>query len=185
MRRPVRCVRSKIQRLFLLFRLVPPGAPGRCGRARQSKRAKGMRRLFSSSLEPPSPYPHEQFGNESSRQRPGCAPKRGLEVSRSIRCQGLETFQQHRDGHNDSPDYKRPRPGQAYKQRDSEIANEVVELPTEFGAWSLFGWAESGDHKQDHNRPAANFCTGTKPRFHGAHRNTPTSKDSTVRQKLA
>ena len=61
MRRPVRCVAAKLNACFCFFRLVPPGAPGRCGRARQSKRAKGMRRSFSSILEPPSPYPHEQF----------------------------------------------------------------------------------------------------------------------------
>ena len=30
--------------------------------------------------------------------------------------------------------------------------------------------------RSEANRPAANFCAGTKPRFHiGAHRNTPTS----------
>jgi hypothetical protein len=61
---------------------------------------------------------------------------------------------------------KRPRPGETEKHRDSEIANTR----------GPFGRAERGDHKQDQDRPAANFCAGAKPRFHiGAHRNTPTS----------
>src|SRR6516165_3994851 len=98
----------------------------------------------------------------------------------------LQTFEQCCDGHNDSPDQQRPRPSNAEEKRDSEIANEMVELPTKLGARGPFGRTESRGYKQDHNGHAANFCTGTKPRFHiGAHRNTLASKDSTVRQKLA
>jgi hypothetical protein len=97
----------------------------------------------------------------------------------------LQSFQQRRDSHNDSADHKRPRPTETEKQRDSEIANEVVETPTELSAGGPFGRAKCGDHKQDYNRPAANFCAGTKPRFHiSARRDTPHPKHST-RQQLA
>jgi hypothetical protein len=88
----------------------------------------------------------------------------------------LQTFEQRRDGHNHSPDHQRPRPSKADKQRDSEIANEVVELPTELGAGGPFGRAEGGDYEQDHDRPAANFCAGTKTRFYiRVHCNAPTA----------
>ena len=66
------------------------------------------------------------------------------------------------------------------------IANEVVELPTELGAGSPFGRAEGGDQKQDYNKPAANFCAGTKPRFQfGAHRNDRPPQRSKVIRTLS
>src|SRR6516164_10193665 len=99
----------------------------------------------------PSPCSNEELSNESRRQCATCSPERGLEISRSIRCQSLQTFQQCRDGHDDSPDHQRPRPGETEKQRDSKIANEVVELPTELGSGSPFGRTERGDQKQDYN----------------------------------
>jgi hypothetical protein len=84
----------------------------------------------------------------------------------------LQTFEQCRDGHNDSPDQQRPRPSNADEKRDSEIANEMIELPTKLGARGSFGRAEGSDQKQDYDDPAANLCAGTKPRFQfGAHRN--------------
>src|SRR6516165_1898756 len=55
------------------------------------------------------------------------------------------------DGHNDSPDHKRPRPGETEKQRDSEIANKMIELPAQLGAGSPFGRAKGGDHQQGHD----------------------------------
>ena len=64
----------------------------------------------------------------------------------------------YRDGHEDSADHERPGPSEADKQRDSEIAQEVVDLPTELRAGCPFDGAEGGDHKQDHDGPAANFC---------------------------
>ena len=55
------------------------------------------------TLKPPPPCSHKERSNESRRQGPACAPECSLEISRSIRCQGLQTFQQGRDTHNDSP----------------------------------------------------------------------------------
>jgi hypothetical protein len=51
-----------------------------------------------------------------------------------IRCKSLQTFQQCRDNHEDPPDQERPGPSETEKERDSEIANDVVELPTEVRA---------------------------------------------------
>ena len=39
-----------------------------------------------------------------------------------------------RCNHQDSPDQERPWPSETEKERDSEIANDVVELPTEVRA---------------------------------------------------
>jgi len=106
------------------------------------------------------------------------APQSAASISRSIRCQSLQSFQQCRDGHNDSPDNKRPWPGETEKQCDSKIANEVVELPTKLGAWGPFGRAERGDQKQNYNDPAANLCAGTKSRFQFGHSPPPSSPET-------
>jgi hypothetical protein len=75
-----------------------------------------------------------------------------------IRCKSLQTFQQCRDNHEDSPDQERPGPSETEKERDSEIANDVVELPTEVRAGRLFFRPEGSDHKQDHDGHATSFC---------------------------
>src|SRR5262249_37068230 len=63
-------------------------------------------------------------------------------------------------------DQEWPRPGETEKQRDCEIANDVIELPTEFAARYPFGRPESSDHKQDHDGNATSFCAGTKTTFY-------------------
>jgi len=65
-----------------------------------------------------------------------------------IRCEGLQALEQRRDSHEDPADHERPCPGETEEQRDCEIANEVVELPTEVRAGCPFGRPEGGDHKQ-------------------------------------
>ena len=121
-----------------------------CRQARLIKLPRARSFSGPRTLKPPPPCSHKERSNESRCQGPACAPESGLEISRPIRCQGLQTLQQRRDGHNDSPDHKRPRPGETEKQCDSKIANEVVELPTELGTGGPFGRAEGGDHQQDH-----------------------------------
>ena len=69
---------------------------------------------------------------------------------RSIRCQGLQS--------------------ETGKQSDSEITNEVVELPTEVGAGRPFFWPEGSDHKQDHDGHATGFCDSTKTMGAGDNR---------------
>ena len=83
-----------------------------------------------------------------------------------IRCKSLQTFQQCRDNHEDSPDQERPGPSETEKERDSEIANDVVELPTEVRAGRLFFRPEGSDHKQDHDGHATSFCASTNTMFY-------------------
>jgi hypothetical protein len=67
---------------------------------------------------------------------------------------------QRREGHESSPDHDRPGPSEADKQRDGEIAGEVVELPTERRAGRPIGGAQRDEHDQDHGGYAAKFCHG-------------------------
>ena len=91
-----------------------------------------------------------------------------------IRRKSLQTFQQCRDSHEDSPDQERPGPTETEKQRDSEIANDVVELPTELRAGCPFFRPQGSDHKQDHDGQATSFCESAKTMFYdGARGNGP------------
>jgi hypothetical protein len=47
----------------------------------------------------------------------------------------LQALQQYGGRHDDSPDDERANQSKTEKQCDSEIANEVIELPTECRAW--------------------------------------------------
>jgi hypothetical protein len=58
------------------------------------------------------------------------------------------------------PDHDRPGPSEAGKQRDREIAGEVVELPTERRAGRPIGGAQRDEHDQNHGCNAAKFCHG-------------------------
>jgi hypothetical protein len=78
----------------------------------------------------------------------------------------LQPLEQRRDSHEDSADHERPGPGETEEQSDSEIANEVVELPTEVRAGRPFFWPEGSDHKQNYDRHATSFCDSTKTMFY-------------------
>ena len=82
-----------------------------------------------------------------------------------IRRKGLQAFKQRRYCREDSPDDERPRPSQTEKQRDSQIANEVVELPTETRAGRPLFRPQSSDHEQDHDGHATSFCDSTTTTF--------------------
>src|SRR5260370_42616745 len=90
-----------------------------------------------------------------------------------MRRKGLQALEQRRDCREDSPDQKRSGPSDTEKQRDSKIANEVVELPTKVRAGCPFFRPEGSDDKQGHDGHAAGFCASTKRKFHiGAHGDT-------------
>ena len=61
------------------------------------------------------------------------------------------------------------RAGETEKQRDSEIANDVVELPTELCAGCPFSRTQRSDHQQGHDGHAANFCAGSEKLYIGDH----------------
>ena len=91
-----------------------------------------------------------------------------------IRCESLQALEQRRDGREDSADHERSGPSDTEKQRDSEIANEVVELPTEVRAGCPFFRPEGSDHKQDQDGHATRFCDSTKTMFYiGARGDRP------------
>jgi len=91
-----------------------------------------------------------------------------------IRCKSLQALEQCRDDHKGSPDHERPRPSETEKHRESEIANEVVELPTEVRAGRPLFRPEGRDDEQDHDRHAASFRARTNTMFYtGARGNSP------------
>ena len=49
----------------------------------------------------------------------------------AIRCQTLQALQQRRGGHEGHPEHERPGPSEADNRRSHEIAEEVLDLPTE------------------------------------------------------
>jgi hypothetical protein len=49
----------------------------------------------------------------------------------SIRCESLQTFEQHRRTHESTADYKRLGQHEAEHQRETEITHDVVDPPTE------------------------------------------------------
>ena len=110
----------------------------------------------------PSPCSNEELDNESRRERSACAVEYSRKIEMPIRCKSLQALEQCRDDYEGPPDHKRPRPGDTEKQRDSEIANEVVELPAEVRTGCPFSRPEGSDHKQDYDGSAASFCDSTK-----------------------
>lgn len=70
----------------------------------------------------------------------------------------MHGLQQRRNGHEGSPDHERPGSSDADKRRDREIAEEVVDLPTERRAGRPIGGTQRGNHKQGYDDHAANFC---------------------------
>jgi hypothetical protein len=74
----------------------------------------------------------------------------------------LQAFKQCRDCREGCPDDERPRPGEADKQRDSEIADKVIELPAQLRAGCPICRPERSDDKQDYDGYAARFCASTK-----------------------
>ena len=87
----------------------------------------------------PPPCSDEELSKQSCRQRPACAAECSQKIGRSIRCQSLQAFQQRPAGHESSPDHKRAGPSKAEHRRDREIAEEVLDLPTEPRAGLPFG----------------------------------------------
>ena len=80
-----------------------------------------------------------------------------MKIGMAIRRKSLQALQQHREGHEGSPDHERPWPSEAEHQREREIANEVVDLPTESRAWYPFRGAKGGKYEQHQDGHAANF----------------------------
>jgi hypothetical protein len=70
----------------------------------------------------------------------------------------LQALQERRDGHEGSPDHERPGPSDADNRRDYEIAEEVVDLPTERRAGRPIAGTQRRNHEQDYGGDAANFC---------------------------
>jgi hypothetical protein len=66
----------------------------------------------------------------------------------------LQALQQRTADYEGGPDDERPRPGQADKRRDREIAKEVFNLPTEPCAGLPFGRAQGDNNKQDQDGDA-------------------------------
>jgi len=126
-----------------------------------------------STVVTPSPCADDELSNESCRQRPACAIEYGRKIGRPIRCQGLQALEQRRDCREGSADHERPGPGETEEQRDSEIADEVIELPAEMRAGCPFGRPEGSDYQQDYDRYAASFCASTKMFYSGARGNSP------------
>jgi hypothetical protein len=69
----------------------------------------------------------------------------------------LHALQQHREGHEGSPDHERSRPSEAEDEGEREIANEVIDSPTESRAWYPVGGAKGGKYQQEQDGYAANF----------------------------
>ena len=75
----------------------------------------------------------------------------------AIRRKSLQALEQHRGGHERSPEQEWPPPNEAEHQREREIAKEVVDPPTEARARYPFLWAEGGIYQQEEGGPAANL----------------------------
>jgi hypothetical protein len=66
----------------------------------------------------------------------------------AIRRKSLQSLEQHREGHDGSPDRERPRPSEAEHESEREIANDVVDLPTESRAGYQFRGTKGGKYEQ-------------------------------------
>src|SRR5262245_57910409 len=76
----------------------------------------------------------------------------------AVRCQSLQPLQQRPTGHESSSDHERPGPSKAEHPRDHEIADEVVDLPTEPSAGLPIGGAQGDHHEHDYDGHAENFA---------------------------
>jgi len=65
---------------------------------------------------------------QRGRQRPTYAVECSLQIAMAIRCKSLQGLEPHRGGHEGSPDHERPRPSEAEHQRETEIADDMVDL---------------------------------------------------------
>ncbi len=74
-----------------------------------------------------------------------------------IRRKSLQALQQHCQSHESAPDDKRPPPNQAERQRQREIANEMVDLPTEAGSRYAFCGPQGSKYQQEKDGYAANL----------------------------
>jgi hypothetical protein len=84
----------------------------------------------------------------------------------AIRCKSLQGLQQHRGGHEGSPDHERPRPSEAEHQRETEIAGDMVDLPTETRTILPFRRAKGAEYEQqDQDGHVANSCRRFKRHF--------------------
>jgi hypothetical protein len=109
----------------LEFRRTPRGGPKRTAGLLRSKYARLGFFCFAGK------YSHEEFSNESSRERSARTVDCSHKIGGAIRCESLQAFKQCSESHDASSDHQRPGPSEADKCRDYEIAKEVVELPTE------------------------------------------------------
>ena len=76
----------------------------------------------------------------------------------AVRCQSLQGLQQRPTGRESSSDHERPGPSKAKHRRDREIAEEVVDLPTEPRAGLPVGGAQGDHREQDHDGTLQNFA---------------------------
>jgi hypothetical protein len=107
----------------------------------------------------PSPCSDEKISMQRCRQHSACAVHCSVKIGHAIRRKSLQALQQHRESRDGSPDHERPRPSEADHQREREIANDVVNLPTEPRTELQFRGAKGGKYEQqDQDGHAANFC---------------------------
>jgi hypothetical protein len=110
---------------------------------------------------PPIPPPagsDEKVSKKTPRQRPTYAVECGLKIATAIRRKSLQGLEPHRGGHEGSPNHERPRPSEAEHQREAEIANDVIDLPTQSRAVLPFRGAKGTKYEQqDQGGHAANF----------------------------
>ena len=67
-----------------------------------------------------------------------------MKIGEAIRRNSLQALEQHRAGHEGSPDHDR----RGERGDIRSIASEVVDLPPESGAWYPFPGAKRGEHEQ-------------------------------------
>jgi hypothetical protein len=99
----------------------------------------------------------EKMSRQNRRHRPASADQCSMKVGMAIRRKSLQALQQHREGHETSPDHERTWPSEAEHQREREIADEVVDPPTESRARYPLGGAKGGKYEQDQDGHAAKF----------------------------
>src|SRR5262249_49236070 len=87
---------------------------------------------------PPSQTPwcsDEKISGHNRRHRPAGADHCSVKIGMTIWRKDLQALQQQSESHDGPAHCERPRPSNAEGQRESEIANEVVDVPTESRAW--------------------------------------------------
>ena len=89
------------------------------------------------------------------RERPARTAECRDKIRRAIRCESLQAFQQHGEDHERSPNQERAEPSEADQRADCEIADEVVDLPTQPRAGGPIGGSQRSAREQDHSSYAA------------------------------